>query len=124
MFKKLIAFIKGAFNPAKSRKSLVNTTVRKELSGKGKNASRRRKKDVTRAKELPAEKKVNSPKPKKTERKPKQPNVQKKGTVSAPQPPPPMPELIEIEPAEGKTRFCDVDLAKEVLAGTQQLGFR
>jgi len=35
-----------------------------------------------------------------------------------------MPELIEIEPAEGKTRFCDVDLAKEVLAGTQQLGFR
>lgn len=122
VFKKLIAIVKGAFKPTKSRKSLVNTSVRKELSGKGKDASRRRKKDVTRAKSVPAEKKAAAPKPKKTESKPRQPKPQK--AVHAPQPAPPMPELIDIEPAEGKIRFCDLDLAKEVLAGTQKLGFK
>lgn len=39
-------------------------------------------------------------------------------------PPPPMPELIEIPPEEGKVRFQDLPLAKEVIAGTQQLGFQ
>ena len=128
MFKKFIAFIKGAFNPTKSRKSLVNTSVRKELSGKGKSASRRRKKGAGRAVPAAAAEK-NTPKknvPKKAAA--SSPESAGRGkqrkTVSAPQPPPPMPELMEIEPAEGKIRFCDLDLAKEVLVGTQQLGFK
>lgn len=39
-------------------------------------------------------------------------------------PPPPMPELIEIPPEEGKIRFQDLALSKDVIAGTQQLGFQ
>ncbi len=39
-------------------------------------------------------------------------------------PPPPMPELLDIPPEEGKTRFQDLPLAKQVLAGTQQAGFK
>ena len=39
-------------------------------------------------------------------------------------PPPPMPELIDIPAEEGKIRFQDLALAKEVIAGTQQLGFQ
>ncbi len=131
MFKKFIAFIKGALNPAKSRKSLVNTSVRKELSGKGKSASRRRKKGTGQpaAPSAPAEKKNSgNTAPKKSAAPGKNSSSAGRGkqkkTPAAPQPPPPMPDLIEIEPAEGKTRFCDLDLAREVLVGTQQLGFK
>ena len=38
--------------------------------------------------------------------------------------PPPMPELVPPPPEEGKTRFSDLDLAPEILAGTQSLNFR
>ena len=38
--------------------------------------------------------------------------------------PPPMPELTEVLPEEGKTRFTDLPLAKEILAGIQTLGFK
>ena len=38
--------------------------------------------------------------------------------------PPPMPELIMPPPEEGKTRFTDLPVAKEVLAGIQDLGFK
>lgn len=38
--------------------------------------------------------------------------------------PPPMPELVEAPAEEGKTRFTDLPLAKEVLAGIQDLGFK
>lgn len=38
--------------------------------------------------------------------------------------PPPMPELVAPPQEEGKTRFCDLDLAPEILAGTQTLGFQ
>lgn len=38
--------------------------------------------------------------------------------------PPPMPELMDIPAEEGKVRFQDLALAKEVIAGTQQLGFK
>ena len=39
-------------------------------------------------------------------------------------PPPPMPELMDIPAEEGKVRFQDLALAQEVIAGTQQLGFK
>lgn len=35
-----------------------------------------------------------------------------------------MPELIDIPAEEGKIRFQDLPIAKEVIAGTQQLGFQ
>ena len=38
--------------------------------------------------------------------------------------PPPMPEIVEAPPEEGKTRFTDLPLAKEILAAVQTLGFR
>lgn len=38
--------------------------------------------------------------------------------------PPPMPELTEVPAEEGKTRFTDLPLAKEILAGIQTLGFK
>ena len=41
----------------------------------------------------------------------------------APTPPPRMPLLREVPPAEGKTRFTDLDIAKEVLCGVQDLQF-
>jgi len=37
---------------------------------------------------------------------------------------PPMPEIVEAPPEEGKTRFTDLPLAKEILAAVQTLGFR
>ncbi|MBQ9336616.1 MAG: DEAD/DEAH box helicase, partial [Lentisphaeria bacterium] len=37
---------------------------------------------------------------------------------------PPMPELTEVPPEEGKVRFTDLPLAKEILAGIQTLGFK
>ncbi|MEJ2326221.1 MAG: DEAD/DEAH box helicase [Chromatiaceae bacterium] len=36
---------------------------------------------------------------------------------------PPLPPLIPVPPAEGKTRFTDLDIAKEVLCGIQDLQF-
>ena len=127
MFRKLISIVKGALRLGKSRKSLVNSSIRKELSRKGKEASRRRQKERTRLDSAPARKEqgqknsrknTNPPKPKKTP----QPKPQKK--ISSPPEALPMPELIDIEPVEGKKRFCDFPLAPEVLAGTQQLGFK
>ncbi|MBO4649340.1 MAG: hypothetical protein J5806_14420, partial [Lentisphaeria bacterium] len=38
--------------------------------------------------------------------------------------PPPMPEIVEAPQEEGKTRFTDLPLAKEILAAVQTLGFR
>ncbi len=128
MFRKLISIVKGALRLNKSRKSLVNSSIRKELSSKGKDASRRRQKERTRLDSAaPVRKEQGQKNPRKNTApaKPKktpQPKIQKKSF----QPPKalPMPELIEIEPAEGKKRFCDFPLAPEVLAGTQQLGFK
>lgn len=37
---------------------------------------------------------------------------------------PPMPELVEVPEEEGKLRFSDLGLCKELLAGTQELGFK
>ena len=130
MFKKLISIVKGALRLNRSRKSLLNSSIRKELSSKGKEASRRRQKERTRLEAAssgknvppkPSRKAAASQGPKKSsgQKAPKQP----KKEFQIPKPPP-MPELIEIEPAEGKKRFCDFSLAKEVLAGTQQLGFK
>ncbi|MEI6634722.1 MAG: DEAD/DEAH box helicase [Chlamydiota bacterium] len=42
---------------------------------------------------------------------------------AAPKEPPRMPLLREVPPAEGKTRFTDLDIAKEVLGGVQDLQF-
>ena len=128
VFRKLISIVKGALRLNKSRKSLVNSSIRKELSSKGKDASRRRQKERTRLDSAaPVRKEQGQKNPRKNTApaKPKktpQPKIQKKSF----QPPKalPMPELIEIEPAEGKKRFCDFPLAPEVLAGTQQLGFK
>lgn len=39
-------------------------------------------------------------------------------------PPPPLPEILPVPEEEGKIRFTDLDLAPEILAGTQTLGFR
>ncbi len=41
-----------------------------------------------------------------------------------PEPPPPLPEIVPTPEAEGKTRFTDLLLAKEILAGVQDLGFK
>ncbi|MBE6374589.1 MAG: DEAD/DEAH box helicase [Lentisphaerae bacterium] len=38
--------------------------------------------------------------------------------------PPPMPEIAEVPAEEGKTRFTDLPLAKEILAAVQTLGFK
>ena len=38
--------------------------------------------------------------------------------------PPPMPEITEVPAEEGKTRFTDLPLAKEILAAVQTLGFK
>ena len=38
--------------------------------------------------------------------------------------PPPMPEIVEVPAEEGKTRFTDLPLAKEILAAVQTLGFK
>ncbi len=38
--------------------------------------------------------------------------------------PPPLPEIVPVPEEEGKIRFTDLDLAPEILAGTQTLGFR
>ena len=38
--------------------------------------------------------------------------------------PPPLPELEEVPAEEGKVRFSDLPLAREILAGIQSLGFR
>ena len=40
------------------------------------------------------------------------------------EPPPPMPEIVEVPAAEGKVRFTDLPLAKEILAAVQTLGFQ
>ncbi|MCX6353957.1 MAG: DEAD/DEAH box helicase [Candidatus Aureabacteria bacterium] len=36
---------------------------------------------------------------------------------------PPMPPLLPVPPAAGKTRFCDLDIVKEVVCGVQDLQF-
>ena len=38
--------------------------------------------------------------------------------------PPPIPEIAEVPAEEGKTRFTDLPLAKEILAAVQTLGFK
>lgn len=53
----------------------------------------------------------------KTPEKPPVRTVIKKAAV------PPMPEIVEAPAAEGKTRFTDLPIAKEILAGIQTLGF-
>ena len=37
---------------------------------------------------------------------------------------PPLPELQPVPEEEGKLRFCDLDLEKEIMAATQDLGFK
>ena len=59
----------------------------------------------------------------KTQKKPKQSAAPAK-KKAVPAAPPPMPELVPPPPEEGKTRFFDLDLAPEILAGTQSLNFR
>lgn len=125
MFKKLIEFIKNVFAPAKPAKASHKSSPR-TAAGKGGNQPRKQKNNRNRAKN-PQQAPKPQPKKAKNEPKnkqPKAPKPQPQKTVNAPQPALPMPELIDIEPAEGKKRFCDIDLAKEVLAGTQQLGFK
>jgi len=40
------------------------------------------------------------------------------------EPPPPLPEIVPTPEAEGKTRFTDLQLAREIMAGVQDLGFK
>ncbi len=37
---------------------------------------------------------------------------------------PPMPDLIPVPEEEGKLRFCDLDMEKEIMAAAQDLGFK
>ena len=127
MFRKLISIVKGALRLNKSRKSLVNSSIRKELSSKGKEASRRRQKERSRLDSVPARKeqgRKNSPKNANSSKPKKTPQMKQAKKTFSPPKALPMPELIEIEPVEGKKRFCDFPLAPEILAGTQQLGFK
>ena len=59
----------------------------------------------------------------KPQKKTKQPSAQVKKKLPC-RAPLPMPELVPPPPEEGKTRFFDLDLAPEILAGTQALNFR
>lgn len=53
----------------------------------------------------------------------KVPQAKAKEPVIVKRTPPPMPELIPPPAEEGKTRFFDLELAPEILAATQTLGF-
>ncbi|MBR2440525.1 MAG: DEAD/DEAH box helicase [Lentisphaeria bacterium] len=81
-------------------------------------------KKQNRKNQRPLKKRQNRPQrnEKKNVQQPKERRVlNKKVTVPLP---PPMPELMDIPAEEGKVRFQDLALAKEVIAGTQQLGFK
>ncbi len=61
--------------------------------------------------------------PQKAATRPQEPGARGQAAPCAPKEPPRMPLLREIPPAEGKTRFTDLDIAKEVLCGVQDLQF-
>lgn len=58
------------------------------------------------------------------ERQPSTGNHQHRPPATARRVPPELPEIIEFPESEGQSRFTDLDIAKEVLAGAQDLGFQ
>ena len=113
MLKKIINGIRNLFRS----KPAAAETQKKPQKKQQKKQSRQQnpKQNRDRSNRPQNHEKKNNPQPK--ERK----VLNKKVTIP---PPPPMPELIDIPAEEGKVRFQDLALAKEVIAGTQQLGFQ
>ena len=111
MLKKIISGIRNLF-----RGTPVEQEQRKQPQKKQKqNRKQNQRPQKDRQNRPPRNEKKNVQQPK--ERK----VLNKKITVP---PPPPMPELMDIPAEEGKVRFQDLALAQEVIAGTQQLGFK
>ena len=111
MLKKIISGIRNLF-----RGTPVEQEQRKQPQKKQKqNRKQNQRPQKDRQSRPPRNEKKNVQQPK--ERK----VLNKKITVP---PPPPMPELMDIPAEEGKVRFQDLALAQEVIAGTQQLGFK
>ena len=113
MLKKIFTAIRNLFR-VKPAKSEIQKKPQKKQQKK-QNRQQNPKQNRDRSNRSKKQEKRNNPPPK--ERK----VLNKKVTVP---PPPPMPELIDIPAEEGKVRFQDLALAKEVIAGTQQLGFK
>ncbi len=114
MFKKLLTIIRKALGVSEKRPA-------RPAASKSSRSERGTRKSSTKAAPLRNDRKklpkpVSVPAKKDLPKEPK-PKAQKL-------PPPPMPELVEPPVAEGKTRFCDLDLSAEVVAGTQTLGFQ
>lgn len=111
MLKKIINGIRNLFRskPAEPQKKPQKKQQKKQ------SRQQNPKQNRDRSNRSQKHEKKNNPQPK--ERK----VLNKKVTIP---PPPPMPELIDIPAEEGKVRFQDLALAKEVIAGTQQLGFQ
>ena len=59
---------------------------------------------------------------------PKAPKAPRQEHVSCaykePTPPPPLPEIVECPPEEGKLRFTDLPIEKSIMAGIQDAGFK
>ena len=112
MFTKIIKFVRNILGLT-AEENKTKSSGRKPKSGKKETARKPRGKGQSG----PAPSRRKSVREKKVSRKAPEKKPEKKEI-------PPMPELIEIEPAEGKKRFSDFPVAKEVLAGTQDLGFK
>ena len=126
MFKKLKSGINSLFNG-----------IRNVFHSEPEQASQPEK---TQKKSKPSDKKRNNRKPKTdadgkpfvryADRRPngkekpaEQPRPRKKSPVAG-KVIPPLPELHPVPEEEGKLRFCDLDLEKEIMAATQDLGFK
>ena len=116
MLKKIFTAIRNLFRvkPAESEKQKKPQKKQQKKRNRQQNPKQNRDHSNRSNRPQKHEKRDNPP--------PKERKVlNKKVTVP---PPPPMPELIDIPAEEGKVRFQDLALAKEVIAGTQQLGFK
>ena len=114
MIKRIITGIRNLFREkpaAAEKKKPGKKTQKKEFRNQKREHQERRERKQNPS--APRKKQTAPPKERKV--------LNKKVTIP---PPPPMPELIDIPAEEGKIRFQDLALAKEVIAGTQQLGFQ
>lgn len=112
----------GTASTAEGKKQTSPKPPQKSATGRGpkREQSVQRRSSVKKADARPS---TGKPKAENRDGKTKSVPVQaKRRPVKAS--PPPMPELVAPPQEEGKTRFCDLDLAPEILAGTQTLGFQ
>ena len=110
----------------KKLKSAVGSTEAKTEKTAGKDQHRKTDRNARKKSGKKEKKQTHSSQPRKEEKSPRngrqteknrEQTVQKK-TI------PQMPELTPPPPEEGKLRFSDLELAKEIMAATQDLGFK